>query len=499
MLCKSPLFAFKLLSTFLLCLWMSSSFAATLHAILVIEDDYKDSDLNNIATSIKVDYGNVSKLLKVLEERDIIKVKKTIVRGRTATLVKIKEAIAQTNVSNDDVLLFYFSGHGGMENGRPFLYTADSENLDRKTLEQTINAKAARLKIILTDACSNSIDGVVAMRSIANRRVAESGQFDEIYRQLFLKYKGTLSISAASEGEYAWSDNQLGGYFTHYLVYEGLLKKPVNSWEVLFNNSRNKTSQMYGLLPANQRAELKAEGIKGQTPKAYALPVITNVIDIPPTPPKPENNTNKGIIIENLTDKTVTFFRDIDPEDEEDEDPPIKLASHAKTSLPDGSVVYFQANKKDMYYYELEAGNYYFEFGDKKTLDLYSEDEQDLSDQPNAEENYAKLLTAKWEWDDGEDTYFSTLKADGNYTDTDESGAIITKGKWKLKQETENDETFDLLVFEYKEEGDSIKLTYILDFIDDDSVRLELIENLVNGEAENLEEEDDLSIMMYRH
>ncbi|ALG69080.1 caspase family protein [Beggiatoa leptomitoformis] len=484
------------------CLWMNTSVAATLQAILVIEDDYKDTDLNSISDSIKVDYGNLSKLLKILDERGIISVKKTVLRGRQATLARIQETIDKTTVDADDVLLFYFSGHGGMEKGKTFLYTADSANLDRQNLEKSIVAKNARLKIILTDACSNSIDGIVAMRSIANKRAAATGEFDEIYRDLFLKSTGLLHLSAASEGEYAWSDNQLGGYFTYYFINEGLLKKPSASWETVFKNSRDKTLQMYGLLPARQRAELKAEGIKGQTPKAFALPAfLTNVESPADTETTTNTTSNATITIENLTDETVTFYRDIDPENDEDDDPPITLASNAKTTVPANSLLYFQANKKDMYYYELDANDYYFDKDEQQTLDLYAVDGEEISDKPDADKQYNKLLTAEWEWDDGETVVFTTLQADGTFIDRDEADRVITQGKWKIEPVTdeESGETESELIFELQEDGEPVKLSYSIDFLDDDNVRLELVEELINDEESEFDEDADLTVMLYRH
>ncbi|EIJ44318.1 Caspase domain-containing protein [Beggiatoa alba B18LD] len=494
-------------SSFIFCcfLWISSSFATTLHALLVIEDDYQDEDLNNIAQSIKVDYGNLSKFLKILDDRGIIAVKKTVLRGRQATLSRIKETIDKTTVAADDVILFYFSGHGGMEQGKTFLYTSDSANLDRQSLEKAVAAKNARLKIILTDACSNSIDGVVAMRSMANKRNAAKGQFDEVYRDLFLKHEGLLHLSASSEGEYAWSDNQLGGYFTYYFINEGLMKKPASSWEKVFTESRDKTLQMYGLLPARQRAELKTQGIKGQTPKAFALPTHlvteTNSTSTPAQPITPVTSAeSEELTIENLTDKPVIFYRDIDQENEDDEDPPITLAPNEKINIPVNSVVYFQSAKDDFYYYDLETGAYYFDKDEQNQLDLYSVDAEDISDKPDADKQYQKLLTAEWEWDDGDSVVYTTLQADGKFIDRDEADRVITQGTWRIETTVdEEDGTYSQLIFELEEDGEPVRLSYSIDFLDDDNVRLELEEERINQEISEFDEDADLTVMLYRH
>ena len=127
-----------------------------------MEDDYDDPGLNNIADSVRADFSYISKLLDVLEKYGVINVDKIVLRGADATKDNIINVLKKLKLNKNDVLMVYFSGHGGMEKGQLFLETADIEQLYRSELEKIVKAKDAKLKLVFTDACSSSIDGLIA-------------------------------------------------------------------------------------------------------------------------------------------------------------------------------------------------------------------------------------------------------------------------------------------------------------------------------------------------
>ncbi|TAH18584.1 MAG: caspase family protein [Cytophagales bacterium] len=281
--------------------------AATMKVILVICDNYISAENNGIAQSVRVDMGTMTQLFNVLEKRNIIKVEKTVLQGTKATIDNIRAAMKNLQVGTDDVIMFYFSGHGGMQNGKTFLFTADEKELQRSEIEAVFNSKPARLKMIITDACSNDVDGLSATRSLSKSgQQIDAGEFDAIYKELFLNHQGMLHLSASSEGEYAWSNDNFGGFFTYHFVKEGLIKKPVGDWQTIFTGAKDKTSQMFMRMPSEQRAQLAKEGIKNQTAKAFAMPkaktgngnlannTTNNLPNNNTTNNLPNNNTNNN-------------------------------------------------------------------------------------------------------------------------------------------------------------------------------------------------------------
>ena len=122
--------------------------------------------------------------------------------------------------STEDSILFYFSGHGLEKSGRPYLLFADSygntieqtaipTELIRKTMEES----AARVKIMIIDAChSGAIKGV-----------KDSGKMSEsFFESLINPPEGFVVMTSCKLGEfsYEWKEKK-HGVFSYYLL-EGL-------------------------------------------------------------------------------------------------------------------------------------------------------------------------------------------------------------------------------------------------------------------------------------
>jgi hypothetical protein len=479
--------------------------AATLKALLIICDNYISPENNKIAQSVRVDMGTMTQLLGVLERRNVLKVEKTILQGNKATLANIRATLKAMQAGADDITLVYFSGHGGMEKGKTFLFTSDEQNLQRSEIESALNTKSNRLKIIITDACSNDVDGLAATRSLSkNNQQIEAGAFDPIYKDLFLGYQGMMHLSASTEGEYAWSNDNFGGFFTYHFVKEGLIKKPISDWQTIFKNAKDKTSQMFMRMPAEQRAELAKEGVKNQTAKAFSLPTFKTGGNIANnnntnnnqtnnnTNPNnnnnlPNNNTNNNnnvpnnntntigntinntksgtILIENFSDRNVTFYIDNNPAGAVWSQANLKMmtvaASKTATINQGYAVVTFKQGKNDQYY-ELENGNYFFAIDETNKLDLFLRNDNINAQNYNtvAKTDFTRLLLGNWEWEDtgrGENV-ISTFRR--NNTFTDQYPEESSEGTWSVSLETYEGQEYNILAVTIKQEDGSDLIIY---------------------------------------
>jgi hypothetical protein len=155
---------------------------------------------------------------------------------------------------------------------------------------------------------------------------AQEGKYDAYYKSLFWNYEGTMHLSASSDGEFAWSDDYYGGYFTYYFVKEGIIKNPSMRWEDVFKGAKDKTLQAFNRIPATERSTLAKSGIKSQTPKSYAMPSLkkgTTAATTPtkttptvtPTATKP-SNCQGSILIRNASGKAISVTLDYNKDNE---------------------------------------------------------------------------------------------------------------------------------------------------------------------------------------
>lgn len=122
-------------------------------------------------------------------------------------------------VGPNDALVFYYSGHGAIDPDRGQAMTTQRGVLFRRDLQSVMEARGARLNVIFTDCCSNIVvlppGGVGAPMAVPE---VTPPLIAPLLRQLFLEHRGTVCITAASPGQSAWGDNEVGGYFTASLA-----------------------------------------------------------------------------------------------------------------------------------------------------------------------------------------------------------------------------------------------------------------------------------------
>ncbi len=454
----------------------------TLKMLMVICDDYESPENNKIAQSVRFDLATMTRLLDILEKRNIVNVERTLLQGRKATLKNINATLNALNAGPNDVVWFYFSGHGGMENGKTFLSTSDEKDLPRSTLQNILNAKPARLKILMTDACSNDVNGGAVSRSLSrNASPAQEGRFDAVYRDLFSRYAGMLHMSGSTEGEYAWSDDDMGGHFTHYFIRENLIKNPINSWVKMFDDARQKTMRMFNLgLSASQRSELAREGIRSQTPRTYAVPQLKGTLASQTAPAAP---AAQPIVVRNLTKQAISFFIDNNPTSgiwSEAKLDKRRLAPGGTTKLSQraATVGFVEGNSES--YYELETGNYSFEVSDNGEVDLYVE-ETDKTAPPRR--SNTQRLTGKWLCTDQEGETAMTFQANGTFTEKEPEGKeVLETGAWQVVKLMIREREKTAVKITMEDEDGEIALYYLLTFDNDDNAELSLHKILIDGE-----------------
>ena len=229
--------------------------------------------------------NNESKAKREYPQPDIIKPDQVI------------EWLSQVKTGPMDTLLIYFSGHGKMGRYGDHLLlfdkTDDENRLSRDVLEARLDEKPARLKMLITDTCSQmATEELLSRKTVEFVGVEPNARF--FAKNLFLEHTGFLNITAASPGKLAYGDTDIGGYFTSAIadsLNSDTDKDPKDnflSWIEVFNAAKEKT----------QKLAEQATPPKIQTPVAHLLPKsLRDTAEPPPerTPSSPEEPAHPAI------------------------------------------------------------------------------------------------------------------------------------------------------------------------------------------------------------
>lgn len=255
--------------------------AQTTYALIIL----MDNDVN-IAPSVEKDSDTIQTSLTALEKEQICDLEMTVMRASEG---KIKSAevfnwLKETYPNTDDTLMVYYSGHGFIdEQNRHYLYFDEGDIVPRTTIIDEFRNIDCRLRILITDSCSNLVE-LPAPITATSRSLGEKSD-KEYYKNLFIQHRGILDVTAASEGEFAWGSSSKGGYFTASLVasFKGDGSQ-FRRWQDVIDDAKKGTQQLYyeTKFSDSDIRKLQAKKISGQNPRVYSMPEATENIQSPP-------------------------------------------------------------------------------------------------------------------------------------------------------------------------------------------------------------------------
>jgi len=216
--------------------------AATLHTILVA--DTTDVSIGDSTAmdlyKMRRQFDKVSKYTEM--EQNLITISGDEVRPD-----KVLEAIDAVKFEEDDVVIFYYSGHGyrtESKEGNPWpnlYFSIEDKGIDLAHVRDVLEEKNPCFLIVMADVCNSFVPDDFAPPLM--HRFWITGASEDIiaanYRSLFLEAEGTLLISSSEVGEYSWGTNS-GGLFTVALLQN--LEKMVKAtdypeWEILLDQT----------------------------------------------------------------------------------------------------------------------------------------------------------------------------------------------------------------------------------------------------------------------
>lgn len=111
----------------------------------------------------------------------------------------------------NDVIMFYFSGHGLQGAFLPVDYDGYNNRLEHSEIKEFLNASKAKHKLVLADACHSG--------SLLAQRAPISAVLQKYYTAFEQSHGGTALLMSSRGEEYSLEDGGLrSGIFSHFLV-----------------------------------------------------------------------------------------------------------------------------------------------------------------------------------------------------------------------------------------------------------------------------------------
>jgi hypothetical protein len=180
----------------------------TVHAILCIADQDPI-----IGTSTTADLNSMTSWLNDITQNTSFPVEQHLLTGLNGqlSLTALQATIQNLDVGKNDVIIFYYSGHGGNLAGSQWPAMKFLDNLvNFGVISDTLRAKGANLTLALVDCCNNYSRQMKQIPLLHTRNANN-------WQVLFQK-SGHIVASAASPGEYSVGYDTSGGAFTQQFL-----------------------------------------------------------------------------------------------------------------------------------------------------------------------------------------------------------------------------------------------------------------------------------------
>lgn len=190
-----------------------------------------DTMANGIQEGVEKDLRNMQAQVQEIAHYTGLELKTVMITGDKVNQAKIREELNDLQVKPDDVVLFFYSGHGSHENKdlkNPWPYlllSRDRSTIDLETINSILMAKHPRLLLSVANACNNiappedspgefTMQGDVDYSWLLNHDLKAENN----YRKLFLETKGAIIVTSSKVGEVSFGRPSYGGYFPYAFV-----------------------------------------------------------------------------------------------------------------------------------------------------------------------------------------------------------------------------------------------------------------------------------------
>ena len=213
--------------------------AQQFHAIVVT-----DTDAFQIGKSVRNDQKRIKSQFKTIAKHIGIPFQIYLFESKNTDPMEILNKIGKIEIAPDDLVLFYFSGHGFRlsaftENPWPMLALENFPySLRYSHVIKELIRKKPQFILALSDCCNSFIDKM----DLIPVPLSKGNQPKEIpghYEELFLNQTGLIMASSSEPGEYSYCYPQGGIFTTSFVRHLRREAKSYNepSWEAIFHRT----------------------------------------------------------------------------------------------------------------------------------------------------------------------------------------------------------------------------------------------------------------------
>jgi hypothetical protein len=233
---------------------VSSTTPAKIHFVLVA-----NTDDPRIGSSVKKDVTNIYSEMKDVSVFLNLPLNYVEISGAKFGKAGIETALNNLKPGPNDIVVFYYSGHGysnDQQLSQPYpqfdLRQSRFDDITVATLNvsdvyNSIKAKNARLNLIISDCCNSSLGTLKPEgKSFALTTKSLLSWNKSFCYNLFMNSKGSILATAAKKGQYAYGNNDVGGYFTSNLItamekYLSKFQSATPSWDKIIAEAQTTT------------------------------------------------------------------------------------------------------------------------------------------------------------------------------------------------------------------------------------------------------------------
>lgn len=176
--------------------------------------------------------------------------------GNECTKPNLERALSNINCGKNDIVFFYYSGHGAHAKADHAKGWLPQMCLNYKSYDQDkfvpvtyvrdrLATKGARLNVIMTDCCNNNVEWVTVKGLLSQQK--DTPVIEEInvagLKKLFYESKGTVIMTSSKRGQVSYGPREGGCFSTAFWdeMFRIEQGKGVADWETLLRATVSRT------------------------------------------------------------------------------------------------------------------------------------------------------------------------------------------------------------------------------------------------------------------